>query len=84
MSVLTRDVSCRQAVELVTDYLEGALSPRARRRLERHLAKCDGCEGYLAQVRAVVVATGAAGPEDLDPETMAGLVELFEQYKGDT
>ena len=84
MSVLTRDVSCREAVELVTDYLEGALSARERRSLERHLGKCDGCAGYLEQVRAVVVVTGAVGPEDLDPETMAGLVQLYEQYKADT
>jgi anti-sigma factor RsiW len=84
VSVLTRDVSCREAVELVTDYLEDALSARDRRRLERHLAKCDGCAGYLAQVRAVVVATGAVGPEDLEPGTLQGLVELFEQYKGGT
>ena len=76
MSLLTRDVSCREAVELVTDYLEGALSTRERRRLERHLAKCDGCSGYLEQIRDVVRATGAVGPEDLDPETLGGLVDL--------
>jgi anti-sigma factor RsiW len=81
--MLTRDVSCREAVELVTDYLEDALSTRERRRFEHHLARCDGCEGYLAQVRAVVVATGAVGPEDLDPVTLGGLLELFEHYKGD-
>ncbi len=84
MSVLTRDVTCREAVELVTDYLEGSLSTRERRRFEHHLARCDGCEGYLAQVRAVVAATGAVGPEDLDPATLQGLVALFEQYKGDS
>jgi anti-sigma factor RsiW len=82
VKVLTRDVSCRQAVELVTDYLEDALSPRARRRLERHLAKCDGCDAYLEQVRAVITVTGTVGPEDLDPTTLQGLIELFEEYKG--
>jgi anti-sigma factor RsiW len=82
VSVLTRDVVCREAVELVTDYLEDALSPRERRGLERHLAKCDGCAGFLELVRAAIAATGRVGPEDLDPATLDGLVQLFEQYKG--
>jgi hypothetical protein len=34
------DIVCRQAVELVTDYLEGALTKRARRRFETHLKGC--------------------------------------------
>jgi hypothetical protein len=84
VSLLTKDVSCQEAVELVTDYLEDALSSRERRSLDRHLARCAGCEGYLEEVRAVVVATGAVGPEDLAPETLAGLVQLYEQYKAGT
>ena len=43
-----RDLVCRQAVELVTDYLEGTLSGRARRRFEAHLAACPHCTEYLA------------------------------------
>ena len=82
MSVLSRDVSCQEAVELVTDYLEDALSTRERRGLERHLARCAGCAGYLEQVRAVIAATGAVGPDDLEPATLQGLVELFELHRG--
>lgn len=83
MSVFTRDLVCQQAVELVTDYLEGVLSRRERRALERHLAACDGCEGYLEQVREVLVATGSVGPEDLDPSTLEGLVQLFHEHRDD-
>lgn len=83
MSLLVGDVSCQQAVELVTDYLEGTLSNRERRRLERHLKACDGCSAYLDQVRAVQEATGKVGPEDLDATTLEGLVELFRQHRGD-
>jgi anti-sigma factor RsiW len=82
MSVLVRDVTCRQAVELVTDYLEGQLSRRDRRGLERHLAACRDCSAYLAQVQAVLDATGRAGPEDLDDATIDGLVELFRKARG--
>ncbi len=68
---------------LVSDYLDGTLGWRERRRLERHLAACDGCSAYLAQMRSVVAATGAVSPEDLDPSTVDGLVALFEKFHDD-
>ncbi len=81
MSLLVRDVRCQQAVELVTDYLEGTLRPRDRRRFERHLAACPHCSAYLAQVRAVLHATGEVGPEQLEASTLEGLVRLFREYE---
>lgn len=83
MSLLVRDVRCQQAVELVTDYLEGVLPRRARRRLERHLAGCPHCSAYLDQIRTVLAATGEVGPEDLDEGTLDGVVELFREYRGE-
>jgi anti-sigma factor RsiW len=83
MNLLAGDVSCKEAVELVTDYLEGTLSGRERRKFEKHLRACDGCSAYLDQVRAVQVATGRVGPEDLDTATLDGLVQLFREHQGD-
>jgi anti-sigma factor RsiW len=83
MSVLSRDLVCREAVELVTEYLEGSLSRRDRRAFERHLEECDGCEAYVAQVQAVLEATGRVGPEDLDNDTLDGLVQLFREQHGE-
>ena len=83
MSLLVRDVTCREAVELVTDYLEGQLSRRDRRSFERHLVDCDGCAGYLAQIRQVLDQTGRAGPEDLDDAALDALVELYRKTKDD-
>ena len=60
-----RDLVCQQAVELVTDYLEGALSRRDRRRFEAHLAGCPHCTEYLAQMRETIQLTGRLEPEDL-------------------
>lgn len=84
MSLLAADLSCQQAVELVTDYLEGGLSRRERRSFERHLRACDGCVAYLEQVRTVQAATGRVGPEDLDAKTLEALVELYRTHRGDT
>ena len=52
-------MNCRQVVELMTDYLEGALSAIDRARFEQHIAGCDGCTAYLAQMRNHRSAVGA-------------------------
>ncbi len=52
-----QQVVCQQLVELVDDYLDGALDPDLRRRVEEHLAACDGCSGYVAQVRKLLDTT---------------------------
>ena len=53
-TALTDDVSCREIVELVTDYLEGALPPSEHARFEAQLAECEGCARYVDQMRATV------------------------------
>jgi anti-sigma factor RsiW len=74
---------CREAVELMSDYLEGSLSRRDRKRLEKHLADCPHCTMYLEQMRATIAASGAVQPDDLDPQALDDLTELFRQYRGD-
>ena len=51
-------MTCRELVELVTDYLEGALSGRERERFETHIGECDPCAVYLEQIRLMVDASG--------------------------
>lgn len=76
-----RSVVCRQAVELVTDYLAGALSSRDRRRLESHLDACPHCTEYFAQIRATIDVTGRVEPDSLTPEARAELVELYRRWQ---
>jgi anti-sigma factor RsiW len=83
LRLITPSLECRQAVELVSDYLDGALSRRQRRRLEHHLAKCDGCSAYLEQVRQTILLTGEATPSDLSPAALDALVDLFRNYRND-
>jgi anti-sigma factor RsiW len=71
---------CRQAVELLTDYLEDALAARQRARLEGHLRTCDGCRAYLEQIRATISALGQAGPAPPEPAVRAELIELYRRY----
>lgn len=74
-------MDCNELVELVTDYLEGELEPAERARLEEHLAICDGCEAYLAQVRETVRLAGKLGAADLDPRLSPRLLQAFRAWK---
>ena len=59
------DLACIQVVEMITEYLEGALSAAEARRLERHLETCPGCGEYLAQMRAVAGSLRGLGEGSL-------------------
>jgi len=80
---LRKGLVCRQAVELISDYLEGALPRRERERLEAHLRACDGCDEYLRQVQATIRILGNVKPTDLGPETRRGLMDLYRQFRDD-
>ena len=83
LSLRRKDIVCQQAVELVTDYLEGSLSRRDRRRFETHLRACPNCTAYVEQIRMTIALTGAVEPEDLTPEARADLTELFRRWRGE-
>ena len=75
-----RGLVCRDAVELVTDYLEGALTAADRARLEGHLADCPHCTEYLAQMRRTLDVLGRIEPEALDPQVQDDLVALYRRW----
>jgi anti-sigma factor RsiW len=68
---------CREFVELVTDYLEGTLSPEERIRFEAHLAECDACPGYLEDMRRLVGSLH----ELPDPATREALLRAFRELR---
>lgn len=78
-----QELVCREAVELVTDYLEGALDRRDRARLEAHLAGCPHCSEYLAQMRRTLDALGRIEPEALDPRVQDELVALYRRWQSE-
>lgn len=75
------DLTCQEFVELVTDYLEGALAPSERARFEAHLLDCDDCPIYLDQMRQTIVAVGALSAERLDPAAKEDLLTIFRDWK---
>lgn len=70
-------MSCRELVRLVTDYLEGALDGPTRRRFEAHLAGCEGCAEFVAQLRATIGLVGRLAEADLPPAMEGRLRDAF-------
>ena len=83
LSLRRRDIVCQQAVELVTEYLEGSLSRRSRRRFEAHLRACPNCSAYLEQIRVTIQLTGTVEPEDLTPEARADISALYRRWRSE-
>ena len=75
------ELTCRQLVELVTDYLEDRLQPEERTRFELHVCTCTGCRAYLAQMRAVIRASGRLAEEDLSPAARDELLAAFREWR---
>jgi anti-sigma factor RsiW len=83
LGVFRRDLVCQQVVEMVTAYLEDALSRSDRRRLEKHLSGCPLCTEYLAQIRETIRLAGRIEPEDLSPEMRSDLTEVYRRWLAD-
>jgi anti-sigma factor RsiW len=80
----TEALSCQELVELVTDYLEGALDQRDLRAFEAHLAGCDGCTEYLDQMRTTIRVVGTLTPNDLTQAAETALLQAFRDWKRST
>jgi anti-sigma factor RsiW len=75
------ELTCQELVELVTDYLEGALSTSERVRLEEHLATCPSCPAYLEQMRRTIRTLGILREDSIGPEARHELLRLFRDWK---
>jgi predicted anti-sigma-YlaC factor YlaD len=75
------EMTCKELVELVTDYLEGTLPDEVRLRLENHLLECDGCTNYLDQMRQTIQLTGQLSEASLTAQQCDDLLKLFRDWK---
>lgn len=75
------DLTCKELVELVTDYLEGSLSRRDRKRFERHIDGCANCTEYVAQFRETIRLTGMLREQDISKEAFDELLAVFAGWK---
>jgi anti-sigma factor RsiW len=75
-------LTCSELVELVTDYLDGALSRGDRARFEAHLEDCHGCNRYLEEFRETIRVAGTLREDRLDPVAVQTLLAHFRDWKG--
>lgn len=77
------DLTCQQAVALVTAYLDGDLRGDARKRFEAHLSECEMCTEHMKQIRVTIAVAGHVRDEDLDPLAREDLLMLYRRWRDD-
>lgn len=81
MIVNPDDLSCKELVELVTDFFEDRLPASVRARFEMHLSYCAWCRVYLEQMRETVRLAGRLSEETLTPGSKEDLLKVFRGWK---
>lgn len=79
---MAAELTCKELVELVTDYLEDALPVAERERVDEHLAGCPFCRIYLEQMRATILTLGRLSEAAVSPEALTALLEVFRRDHG--
>ncbi|MGZ8762924.1 MAG: anti-sigma factor family protein [Acidimicrobiia bacterium] len=78
-------IPCNEFVEIVTDYLDGALAPDLATGIDAHLEECPGCASVLEQFRETIRQAGRlciADVETVDPDLRESLMEAFAHRHG--
>ena len=81
MSADVEHVTCREFVEVLTDYLDGAMEPAERAEVERHLVICRGCSNYIEQMRSTIDLLGRLADEDRGDPPTETLLGLFREWR---
>ena len=80
-TIKEHELTCKELVELVTEYLECKLSADNQRRFSEHLALCDGCQVYLQQMRVIVATLGGLTEQSISTEARERLLRAFRSWK---
>ena len=72
--------ACREVVELVSEYLEGAMTPEQTTRFELHLNLCDGCFSFVEQVRTTAAMAGRLSEDQIPDEMKSKLLTAFRDW----
>ncbi len=74
---MSRDLVCREVVELLNGYLDQALPADILAAVEAHLAGCDGCTMVLEEFRQTIAMTGMLTEDQVTPAQRETLLAAF-------
>jgi len=80
-AAVASELTCKELVELVTDYFEDRLTTEENVRLELHVCTCTGCRVYLNQIRALLRAAGCLAEDDISAAARDDLLRAFRERK---
>jgi anti-sigma factor RsiW len=78
------ELTCREVVELLTDYLDDAIPTPERARLDAHLTACDGCSAALDQLRETIRVTGTLTEAQVAGERLEPIRSVFRAWRSET
>jgi predicted anti-sigma-YlaC factor YlaD len=81
LDYLAGRMTCKEFVEIVTDYLEGSMSFWTRLRFHLHLGMCLGCRIYLKQLKQTIHTLGRLPQDPAPPAVREELVRRFRAWK---
>jgi anti-sigma factor (TIGR02949 family) len=71
---------CVDFVEVVTEWLEGAMSEERRSEVEEHLAICPHCLEYVGQMRATTRLLRQLADDDAPDDSHQRLLRAFRSW----
>jgi anti-sigma factor RsiW len=74
-------LTCQEVIELLSNYIDDALEPGDRRRVDEHLALCDGCSTYVDQMRETIRLAGMVTEEQVPEDEKAALLAAFRGWR---
>ena len=79
---MTHQIVCRDLLELITGYLDGALPAEVPAAVEEHLSGCDGCTTVLEEFRVTIAMTGTLTEEQITDSQRDTLLAAFRGWAG--
>lgn len=76
-----RELTCQELTEVLTDYLEGAMSRADAARLEAHLGECEGCVNYVSQMRQTIHAVRELRAAEVEATAPDEVLDAFRSWK---
>ncbi|NUR77629.1 MAG: anti-sigma factor [Thermoleophilia bacterium] len=73
--------TCREVVDVASEYVEGALPPEETTLFELHLNFCDGCFTFIDQIKQAAALSRRVSEDELPEPLRLGLLEAFRDWK---